>query len=127
MPPLLLLWNPPGKEVLRVFNTIASVDPGSPLDGKVSPGDQLIFVNSHPIRDVLDYKYYSSDARLTVEYTRAGKIRFARVVKEEGLPLGLEFESYLMDKARACFAQHRRRGRRHAAAVCHAHHHDGLA
>ncbi|MBP5167071.1 MAG: DUF512 domain-containing protein [Oscillospiraceae bacterium] len=82
---------------------IVSVAPDSPAArAGMRAGDSLVAVNGKFIRDVLDYKYYSSDARLTVEYTRAGKIRFARIVKDEGLPLGLEFESYLMDKARSC-------------------------
>ena len=40
-----------------MFNTISSVDPGSPLDGRVSPGDELRFVNRHPIRDVLETSF----------------------------------------------------------------------
>ncbi|MCR4772443.1 MAG: DUF512 domain-containing protein [Oscillospiraceae bacterium] len=82
---------------------IVSVVPDSPAArAGMRAGDFLVAVNGKFIRDVLDYKYYSSDSRLTVEYTRSGKIRFARIVKDEGLPLGLEFESYLMDKARSC-------------------------
>ncbi len=82
---------------------IVSVAPDSPAArAGMRAGDFLVAVNGKFIRDVLDYKYYSSDSRLTVEYTRSGKIRFARIVKDEGLPLGLEFESYLMDKARSC-------------------------
>ena len=42
-----------------MFNTIVSIDSGSPLEGRVQPGDQLLSVNRHPIRDVLDYKYWT--------------------------------------------------------------------
>ncbi len=82
-----------------MFNTISSVDPGSPLDGRVSPGDELRFVNRHPIRDVLDYKYWTYDRRLILEFKNAGTLR---VRKAEGQDLGLNFESYLMDRPTGC-------------------------
>ena len=40
-----------------MFNTISSVDPGSRLEGRVLPGDELRYINRHEIHDVLDYKY----------------------------------------------------------------------
>ena len=82
-----------------MFNTIASVDPGSPLEGKVLPGDQLRYVNHHPIRDVLDYKYWTYDKKLVLEFQNAGTIRLR---KEAGRDRGLNFETYLMDKPTGC-------------------------
>ena len=82
-----------------MFNTIASVDPGCPLEGKVLPGDELRYVNHHEIRDVLDYKYWTYDEKLLLEFKNAGKIR---VRKEAGQDLGLNFESYLMDRPTGC-------------------------
>ena len=82
-----------------MFNTIASVDPGSLLEGKVFPGDELRFVNRHEIRDVLDYKYWTYDEKLVLEFKRAGKIRLR---KDAGQDLGLNFESYLMDRPTGC-------------------------
>lgn len=82
-----------------MFNTVASVDPGSPLEGKVAPGDQLCFVNRHAVKDVLDYKYYTYDKKLVLEFKNAGVIR---VRKQEGQDLGLNFETYLMDKPTGC-------------------------
>ena len=37
-----------------MLNTISSVDADCPLAGKVLPGDELLYVNRHEIRDVLD-------------------------------------------------------------------------
>ena len=48
-------------------NIIRTVDCTSPLYGKADKGDRLISINSHRIRDVLDYKFYAYDAHLTVE------------------------------------------------------------
>ena len=82
-----------------MYNTISSVDADCPLAGKVLPGDELLFVNRHEIRDVLDYKYWTYDRKLLLEFRDAGKIR---VRKEEGQDLGLNFETYLMDRPTGC-------------------------
>ena len=82
-----------------MFNTVSSLDPGCPLEGKVFPGDELLFVNHHEIRDVLDYKYWTYDEKLLLEFRNAGKIR---IRKEAGRDLGLNFESYLMDRPTGC-------------------------
>ena len=82
---------------------IRSIDPGSPLLGKIRPGDELLSVNGYAIRDVLDYKYYSYEPRLLLEVrTPEGKIRKVRVKKDPGGDAGLNFETYLMDAPRSC-------------------------
>ena len=84
-------------------NIIKSVDPKSPLARKAAPGDTLVSINGGEILDILDYKYYSYDAALTVCLRSSnGHMRIVGVKKAEGEDLGLEFESYLMDKARPC-------------------------
>ena len=82
-----------------MYNTIASLDPDCPLEGRVLPGDELRYVNHHEIRDVLDYKYWTYEEKLLLEFRDAGKIR---VSKEAGQDLGLNFESYLMDRPTGC-------------------------
>lgn len=83
---------------------ICSVDPESPAQrAGIRPGETLSQVNGHPIVDVLDYKYHTYDAKLTLTLTeKSGRTRTARVRKEEGEELGLNFETYLMDQARSC-------------------------
>ncbi len=78
---------------------ITEVESGSLAEraGIVS-GDELVSINGKPIRDVLDYKFYSYDKRLKVELRR----KTVRIKKEEGEDLGLVFETYLMDKAKRC-------------------------
>lgn len=76
---------------------------GGPLAGRVRPGWELLSVNGHPIRDVLDYKYYTYEPRLLLELrTPKGRLKLLRVNKPEGLDPGLEFETYLMDAPRSC-------------------------
>ena len=81
-----------------MLNIIKSIDNISPLLGLVNTGDELISINGNKIVDVLDYKFYSYDPVLNIEFS-SGKIR---IEKEEGEDLGLEFEDYLMDSPRAC-------------------------
>ena len=83
---------------------IASVDPHSPArKAGVRPGEKLTHINGHPIMDVLDYKFYAYDPRLELTLTDPeGNSRTLRLRKEEGEDLGLNFETYLMDKARSC-------------------------
>ena len=83
---------------------IASVDPHSPArKAGVRPGETLTHINGHPIVDVLDYKFYAYDPRLELTLAEEnGGSRTLRIRKEEGEDLGLNFETYLMDRARSC-------------------------
>jgi len=78
---------------------ITEIDKGSPADrAKIKPGETLLKIDGHAIRDVLDYKFYSYEEKLTLTLdTREVKIK-----KREGEDLGLNFETYLMDKQKRC-------------------------
>ena len=86
---------------------IRSVDPGSPADrAGIRPGEALLEIGGHRIVDVLDYKFYGYDPRLTLTLRGLdGGERTIRIRKEEGEDLGLNFETYLMDRARSCANQ----------------------
>lgn len=68
----------------------------------IKDGDLLLKVNSHEINDFLDYQFYVEDSDLTIEYEHKGKVKTVRIKKGEYDDLGLEFETYLMDKERRC-------------------------
>ncbi len=84
-------------------NYIKSVDPTSPLHGRVACGDTVVSINGNEILDVLDYKFFAYDPVLDVRLRRPDGTEYSlRVHKDEGGDLGLDFESYLMDAPRAC-------------------------
>ncbi len=67
------------------------------------PGDRLVSINGNRILDVLDYKFFAYDPMLTVVLESPdGERRELRLHKREGGDLGVDFESYLMDKPRSC-------------------------
>ena len=83
---------------------IQSVDAGSPAErAGVRPGETLLEISGHRVVDVLDYKFYGYDAGLTLKLQgEDGRQRTVKLRKEEGEDLGLNFETYLMDRARSC-------------------------
>ena len=86
------------------MTAIRAVEPRSPAHrAGIRVGETLTHINAHPILDVLDYKFYSYDPRLELVLKEAdGSERTVRLRKDEGEDLGLEFETYLMDRARSC-------------------------
>ena len=87
----------------KTGNRIKAIDPTSPLRGRAAIGESLVSINGNRIIDVLDYKFFAYDRSLTVVLRRPdGTEHSVHVRKDEGGDLGLEFESYLMDRARSC-------------------------
>jgi len=86
------------------MTVIRSVDPHSPAKkAGVQVGETLTHINGHQIVDVLDYKFYSYDPKLELTLRgEDGTVRQLNLRKREGEDLGLEFETYLMDRARSC-------------------------
>lgn len=84
-------------------NIIKSIDGDSPLKGRAHVGDRLISINGNKILDVLDYKYFAYDSRLNVTMQKPDGTEYQlKIRKAEGGDLGLDFESYLMDRPRSC-------------------------
>lgn len=82
---------------------IKSAVKGSPVDGKdVKAGDVLVSVNGHEIADVLDYMYYSAENIIKLIIERDGERHSVVIRKSEYDDLGLEFETFLMDKKQSC-------------------------
>lgn len=83
--------------------TITGVAPGSPAAKKrIHAGDRLVSVNGQPIVDVLDYRFYEVEERLTLELETPKGLRTVKLHKPEYADIGLEFETYLMDKQHTC-------------------------
>ncbi len=82
---------------------IQSVERGSPAQrAGIRPGDTLVAIDGHPINDVLDYRFYLANSHIRLELLRGGKPYQAALRKGEYDDIGLEFETYLMDKQHTC-------------------------
>ena len=83
--------------------TITGVEPGSRAQRLgIQPGDVLVSLNGHEIVDVLDYRFFETEKELRVRLTRAGEPFTVDLAKPQYASLGLEFETYLMDRQRSC-------------------------
>ena len=82
---------------------VKSVDTDSPaaMCG-IEPGDVIVSIDSNTVNDVLDYEFYSSGSLLLLEMHRGGQIMRFEIDKPEYEPLGLNFETYLMDDPKSC-------------------------
>ena len=68
----------------------------------IQAGDALIKISGHEITDFLDYQFYTKDSKISVVFQRKDKTKAVWIKKSEDEDLGLEFETYLMDKERRC-------------------------
>ncbi len=83
--------------------TVYGIAPGSIAERKgVKVGDKLHTVNGNEISDVLDYRFYLTDSRVKLMLDRDGVFYEIEILKEMYADIGLEFETYLMDKKRSC-------------------------
>ena len=58
----------------RPGGIIASVEPGSVADrAGLQPGDELIAVNDHRLRDVIDVQFYGAEETLELWVARGAK------------------------------------------------------
>ena len=77
----------------RTSLLIENVTVGSPAEKVgVRPGDRILEINGHPIRDIIDVRFYSADELLDCTFLRGDIKRWIRFRTEEGQGLGLEFE-----------------------------------
>ena len=69
----------------------------------IRPGERLISINGHPVRDVLDFRFYETESELLIRVAdETGTERDVFLRKPQYSFLGLEFETYLMDRQRCC-------------------------
>lgn len=82
---------------------IKEVERFSPAEkAKLLPGDKIISINGNEIKDVLDYRYYICEKKLSVCVLRGEEEKTFTIKKGEYDDLGLEFETFLMDKKHSC-------------------------
>ncbi len=83
---------------------ISGITPGSFAEkAGICEGDMLLELNGNEIVDVLDYRFYQNECRVAVKVLKPnGKIKTVNIKKPEYDELGLEFQTYLMDKQHSC-------------------------
>lgn len=82
---------------------IKNIDSGSTAERiGLRAGDVLCSINGKAVSDVLDYQFYSYDSAIDLGITRGSEKLLFSVKKSEGEPLGIDFESYLMDEQKSC-------------------------
>jgi putative radical SAM enzyme (TIGR03279 family) len=69
----------------------------------IKPGDTLKSINGNEIRDVLDYRFYLTEKKISVELiSLSGEEYVVKITKGEYDDIGLVFETPLMDKKHTC-------------------------
>lgn len=82
---------------------ISGVTAGSIAERKrIKAGDVLVSINGKEINDVLDYRFYLNDTKLRMLLHGASGSKLILIRKDEFEDIGLEFETYLMDKQHSC-------------------------
>lgn len=66
------------------------------------PGDILLTINGEQVRDLVDYEALSACAELKLTFLREGEEQCCTIKKGEYAPLGLCFETSLMDRMQTC-------------------------
>ncbi len=65
-------------------------------------GDTLLSIDAHPIRDILDYRFFLTEEKILLELKRGETTFTVQIIKGRYDDIGLEFETFLMDKKRRC-------------------------
>ena len=82
---------------------VTSVDENSPAQKLgLAPGCALLAIDGHPLGDALDYQFYTTPARFSLEICEKEQHRTLQVEKGENEPLGCNFKTYLGDEKHSC-------------------------
>lgn len=68
----------------------------------IRAGDVLLRIDSHPIRDVLDYRFFLTEEKILLDLKRGEESFCVTIKKDRYDDIGLEFETFLMDQKKRC-------------------------
>ncbi|MBE7057460.1 MAG: DUF512 domain-containing protein [Ruminococcaceae bacterium] len=80
------------------------VEPGSAAEeGGIEVGDKLLTVNGKKLKDIFDYKFYTSEELVLLEIEGTdGELYEIEIEKDPYEDLGIEFENSMLDNDRGC-------------------------
>lgn len=68
----------------------------------IEPGDRIVKVNGHPLRDILDFQFYASDEEVILEIERGGELHQCEVERDFEEPWGITFADPTNDGIHVC-------------------------
>jgi NifB/MoaA-like Fe-S oxidoreductase len=76
----------------KLYGWVREVTPGSPADlAGVQPGDLLQTMNGQPVRDLVDYQFYTAEEELLLGIERNGRSLEILVGKGADEAMGIRF------------------------------------
>lgn len=83
---------------------ICAVQPGSIAEElEIEPGDCLLTINDHEIKDIFDYQFLTENEELDILIEKPdGEQQLCQIEKDEDMDLGIVFEKGLMDDYKSC-------------------------
>jgi len=85
---------------------VAAVSEGSLAEEiGIRSGDEVLSIDGHVLRDVIDYQYYAAEEDLEIVVRRKGGTRHFSLRREYGEDLGIEFTSPVFNGMRHCSNQ----------------------
>lgn len=83
---------------------VKTVEQGSIADEiGIVPGDIIVSVDETPLKDIIDFKFYTASDEYVLEILKAdGTTEVVEIINEDYEELGVEFENGLLDKPQVC-------------------------
>lgn len=82
---------------------VTSVDAESPAQKLgITEGCTLLAIDGHALADALDYQFYTTPSRFSLEVCKSGARCTLTVEKGEYEPFGCNFKTYLGDDKHSC-------------------------
>ena len=73
---------------------VSRVEPGSLVErAGLREGDEVIAVDGQPMRDVIDYRFYTAEESFEIAYRRGTEGHVAFIERDYSHPLGLDFRA----------------------------------